>query len=81
MNFYKVYSKIQKTNDWDLEILYATSLSDNAWEIIKPLFEYFGYHDRGQEHSIRLVVGARFFIVDNRNKWCNRPAMMSNLVK
>ena len=54
-------------------MLYPTSLTNNAWNVIEPLFEYFGYRDKGRKHSIRSIVDAIFYIVDNGNKWRSLP--------
>lgn len=54
-------------------MLYPTSLSNNSWDVIKPLFEYFGYSDKGRKHSIRLIVDSIFYVVDNGTKWRNLP--------
>ena len=54
-------------------MLYLTSLSENAWSIIYPIFEYFGYDNKGRVHHIRAIVDAIFYIVDNGTKWRNLP--------
>lgn len=54
-------------------MLYATSLSNDQWDVIEPIFRYFGYSDKGRKHSIRIVVDAIFYIVDNGTKWRNLP--------
>ena len=52
---------------------YPTSLSDDAWSCIAPIFQYFGYSDRGRIHPIRTVVDAILYVVDNGTKWRNLP--------
>lgn len=54
-------------------MLYPTSLSDSAWKLINPIFEAYGFSDKGRKHSIRLIVDAIFYLVDNGTKWRNLP--------
>ena len=54
-------------------MLYPSSLSDHGWNVIAPLFEYFGYSDHGRTHSIRTIVDAILYLVDNGTKWRNLP--------
>ena len=44
-------------------MLYPTSLSDNSWAFIKPIFESYGVFDKGRMHSIRSIVDAVFYVV------------------
>ena len=55
-------------------MLYATSLSDNCWEIIMPFLIDHGIDTkRKRTHQIRSIVDACFYIVDNGTKWRNLP--------
>ena len=54
-------------------MLYPTSLSDGSWTFIKPIFESYGVFEKGRVHSIRSIVDAVFYVVDNGTKWRNLP--------
>ncbi|MEZ4742684.1 MAG: hypothetical protein R3B45_09585 [Bdellovibrionota bacterium] len=50
-------------------MLYATSRSDNCWEIIMPFLIDHGIDTkRKRTHQIRSIVDACFYIVDNGTK-------------
>ena len=54
-------------------MLYTTSLSNQGWKLIAEIFAYFGYTDSGRKHSLRLIVDAILYVVDNGVKWRNLP--------
>lgn len=52
---------------------YNSSLTNSQWEVMKVLFENYGYVDEGREHPIRLVVNAILYLVNNGTKWRELP--------
>ena len=54
-------------------MLYPSSLSDQKWEVIKEIFEDWGYSDENRTHSLRLIIDAILYVVDNGIKWRSMP--------
>lgn len=50
-------------------MLYATSLSDVSWSFLSPFFIVV----KQRKHSLRLIIDACFYVVDNGTKWRNLP--------
>lgn len=56
-----------------LSVKYDSCVSDKGWALIEPLFDMWGYTDKGRIHSRREIVSAIFYIVDNGTKWRSLP--------
>lgn len=52
---------------------YPSSLSDEQWEVTKKFFEEFGFSDDNRMYSIRKIVDAVFYLVNNGVKWRELP--------
>lgn len=54
-------------------MLYQSSLTDIAWEFIKPFIMSWGYNGKNRSHSLRTIIDACFYVADNGTKWRNLP--------
>jgi putative transposase len=54
-------------------MLYQTSLSNVSWNFIAPLLQAAGHRIEHRKHSLRSIVDACFYVVDNGTKWRNLP--------
>jgi len=54
-------------------MLYRTNITDLSWQFIAPFFETCNYREQGRKHSLRTIVDACFYLVDNGIKWRNLP--------
>ena len=52
---------------------YPTNISDAAWNFILPLLQDAGHRVENRQHSLRTIVDACFYLVDNSTKWRNLP--------
>ena len=52
---------------------YASSMTDSQWKIIHSLLNFLGYSDEGRKYSMREIVDAVLYLVDNGTKWRNLP--------
>jgi putative transposase len=54
-------------------MLYATNVSDAAWNFICPILVEAGHRLQNRKHSLRQIIDACFYVVDNGTKWRNLP--------
>jgi putative transposase len=54
-------------------MLYATNISEVAWDFISPIFEKAGHRLQNRKHSLREILNACLYVVDNGTKWRNLP--------
>jgi putative transposase len=52
-----------------MPLLYETSLSDAAWEVIEPIFYSEETRGRPRSHTVRHIVDAIFYVVKNGCLW------------
>jgi putative transposase len=62
-------AKLTFKKEYAMPLLYETSLSDEAWEVVEPIFRTTKNRGRPRVYEIRFVLDAIFYVVKNGCTW------------